>query len=125
MRDNRNAFQGGWLLIQELKRIPDDLFKGPRPQFMFMSNIIEKLKLGAYITVNGYNDLPLAFSIMCHQVIQIFECGHNHASKIVPCKKPTEKCQDVFLRQDLQDTRGLCIVSKGRLPSSVISNCSM
>ncbi|KAF8859108.1 hypothetical protein BDZ45DRAFT_590334 [Acephala macrosclerotiorum] len=47
---------------------------------------------------------------MCHQVIQVFECGHNHASQVVRCKKPTEQCNGVFLRQDLQDTRGLCIV---------------
>ncbi|KUJ16824.1 uncharacterized protein LY89DRAFT_585728 [Mollisia scopiformis] len=49
---------------------------------------------------------------MCHQVIQIFECGHNHASKVVQCKRPTDKCNGVFLRQDLQDTRGLCVACR-------------
>lgn len=29
---------------------------------MFMSDIIEELKLGAYIAVNCYNDLPLSIS---------------------------------------------------------------
>ncbi|KAH8784250.1 hypothetical protein BGZ57DRAFT_329536 [Hyaloscypha finlandica] len=46
---------------------------------------------------------------MCHQVIKIFECGHNKPSKVVRCKRPTSKCGGIFLRQDLENTKGLCV----------------
>jgi len=49
-------------------------------------------------------------SKMCHQLIQIFECGHNTGSKIVKCKKPTSECNEIFLRQELEDTPRPCAV---------------
>jgi len=45
---------------------------------------------------------------MCHQVIQVFECGHNYGSKKVPCSKPSDCGEEVFLRQELEDMKGLC-----------------
>jgi hypothetical protein len=54
---------------------------------------------------------PLIWPTMCHQVIKIFECGHTKPSKAVRCKKPTSKCGGIFLRQDLENTKGLCLVS--------------
>ena len=47
---------------------------------------------------------------MCYQLLQIFECGHNNGSKIVKCEKPTSKCGGIFLRQELEETKGLCEV---------------
>jgi hypothetical protein len=57
---------------------------------------------------------------MCHQVIKIFECGHNKPSKAVRCKRPTSKCGGIFLRQDLENTKGLCVVSR-----SVVANSAL
>ncbi|PMD23367.1 hypothetical protein NA56DRAFT_597135 [Hyaloscypha hepaticicola] len=48
---------------------------------------------------------------MCHNVTQIFDCGHSKPSKRVKCKKPTSKCGGVFLRQELENTKGLCLKS--------------
>ncbi|TVY83026.1 hypothetical protein LSUE1_G002430 [Lachnellula suecica] len=45
---------------------------------------------------------------MCHQLIQIFECGHNTGSKVVKCAKPKSKCKDIFLRQELEDIPRPC-----------------
>ncbi|KAH7313080.1 hypothetical protein BKA65DRAFT_440477 [Rhexocercosporidium sp. MPI-PUGE-AT-0058] len=45
---------------------------------------------------------------MCHQVIQIFKCGHNSESKVVRCKKPTRECEAVFLREELEKVKALC-----------------
>jgi hypothetical protein len=47
---------------------------------------------------------------MCHQLIQIFECGHNTGSKIVKCKNRTSECNETFLRQELEDTPRPCAV---------------
>jgi len=48
---------------------------------------------------------------MCHNVTQIFDCGHSKPSKRVKCKKPTSKCGGIFLRQELENKKGLCVVS--------------
>ncbi|TVY58526.1 hypothetical protein LCER1_G000880 [Lachnellula cervina] len=45
---------------------------------------------------------------MCHQLIQIFECGHNTGSKIIKCKRPDSECNEIFLRQELEDTTRPC-----------------
>ncbi|KAH7384849.1 hypothetical protein BKA64DRAFT_711970 [Cadophora sp. MPI-SDFR-AT-0126] len=45
---------------------------------------------------------------MCHQVIQIFKCGHNSEPKVVRCKEPTNDCKAVFLREELAKVKGLC-----------------
>ncbi|TVY23204.1 hypothetical protein LHYA1_G007751 [Lachnellula hyalina] len=45
---------------------------------------------------------------MCHQLIQVFDCGHNTGSKIIECKNPTSDCNEVFLRQELEDIARLC-----------------
>lgn len=47
---------------------------------------------------------------MCHQVIQIFKCGHNSESRVVRCKKPTSECEAVFLREELEKVKALCEV---------------
>ncbi|PMD47580.1 hypothetical protein L207DRAFT_160586 [Hyaloscypha variabilis F] len=54
---------------------------------------------------------------MCHQVIQIYGCGHSRPSRAVRCRTPTSKCGGIFLRQELENIRGLCIVS--RLPGVI------
>ncbi|KAN0104685.1 hypothetical protein V8E51_010430 [Hyaloscypha variabilis] len=46
---------------------------------------------------------------MCHQVIQIYGCGHSRPSRAVRCRNPTSKCGGIFLRQELENIRGLCI----------------
>ena len=51
--------------------------------------------------------------MMCHQVIQVFECGHSNNAKKVPCGKPSNCGQEVFLRQELEDIKGLCAVRYG------------
>ncbi|PVH82676.1 hypothetical protein DL98DRAFT_131307 [Cadophora sp. DSE1049] len=51
---------------------------------------------------------------MCHQVIQIFKCGHNSAPKVVRCKEPTSDCEAVFLREELAKVKGLCEVNLSR-----------
>ena len=43
--------------------------------------------------------------MMCHQVIQVFECGHSNNAKKVPCGKPSNCGQEVFLRQELEDIK--------------------
>ncbi|KAH8656154.1 hypothetical protein BGZ60DRAFT_385079 [Tricladium varicosporioides] len=45
---------------------------------------------------------------MCYQVIQVFECGHNSESQIVRCKAKTPACDEIFLRQELEDVKTLC-----------------
>ena len=47
---------------------------------------------------------------MCHQVIQIFECGHSNGSEKVACSTPSDCGEEVFLRQELEDMKGLCSV---------------
>ena len=47
---------------------------------------------------------------MCHQLIRIFECGHNTGSTVVKCKRPTDECIEVFLRQELEDVSRPCAV---------------
>jgi len=47
---------------------------------------------------------------MCHQVIQIFKCGHNSEPKVVRCKEPTKDCEAVFLREELAKVKELCEV---------------
>ncbi|KAG4024958.1 hypothetical protein MFRU_076g00050 [Monilinia fructicola] len=45
---------------------------------------------------------------MCYQVIRIFECGHYSTSMDVTCSQRSKDCGDVFLRQEIEDTKGLC-----------------
>ncbi|CAD6443578.1 03393824-ae24-42c5-a717-d8b278055239 [Sclerotinia trifoliorum] len=45
---------------------------------------------------------------MCYQVIRLFECGHHSPSIDVPCNQPSKNCGGVFLRQEIEDTKGLC-----------------
>jgi hypothetical protein len=47
---------------------------------------------------------------MCHQVSQVFECGHNNGSKKFPCTNPSDCGEEIFLRQELEDMKGLCAV---------------
>lgn len=63
---------------------------------------------------------------MCHQVIHIFECGHNDGSKTVRCKKPNRSsCGGVFLRQELENVTGLCAVRQPlSLPQTMLMRCS-
>jgi hypothetical protein len=52
---------------------------------------------------------------MCHQTIQIFECGHNTGSKVVKCNRPKDDCNEVFLRQELEDMPRPCAVCGPRM----------
>ncbi|TGO64869.1 hypothetical protein BCON_0005g00670 [Botryotinia convoluta] len=45
---------------------------------------------------------------MCYQVIRLFECTHQSPSIDIPCKQPSENCGGIFLRQEIEDTKGLC-----------------
>lgn len=49
---------------------------------------------------------------MCHQLIQIFTCGHT-VTKGAPatwCQEEAESCGGVFVRQDMESVEGMCAV---------------
>ncbi|KAK2630588.1 hypothetical protein QTJ16_001408 [Diplocarpon rosae] len=46
---------------------------------------------------------------MCHQIIEVFKCGHSSSSQDVCCMKLTIDCQGVFLREELVQVKGLCV----------------
>lgn len=46
---------------------------------------------------------------MCYQVIQVFDCGHHSGSKKVHCEDPNATCEDIFLRQEVEDVGGHCV----------------
>lgn len=60
-----------------------------------------------------YKTPPQAIT-MCYQVIQLYECGHHSASIDVPCSQPSKDCGGVFLRQEIEDTKGPCEVNSIR-----------
>ncbi|KAL2061069.1 hypothetical protein VTL71DRAFT_9121 [Oculimacula yallundae] len=43
---------------------------------------------------------------MCHQVIQVFNCGHKSSPNVVRCKKVTSDC--VFPEPRMEDVKALC-----------------
>jgi len=45
---------------------------------------------------------------MCYQIIYIFECGHLSNSRMIRCSRPTENCDDIFLRQEVEEICGYC-----------------
>lgn len=52
---------------------------------------------------------------MCHQNIQVFKCGHTTSPEVVKCNTPSTDCKAVFLREELENVKGLCEVCSSEL----------
>jgi hypothetical protein len=76
---------------------------------------------GAISPTNKNNSITLSRYTpfeMCYQLLKIFDCGHNNASKTIPCDTPSSKCGGVFLRQELDKVKGHCSVSLNHIFTS-------